>query len=377
MQKFIDIILPYKEFFNKNKASAVSLTVLNSFKFSIFKKNIRIFGRFEKNPLLNKNYFPLKTNKLLNFGNNRSLIKSYYNYTKNDNFSKIIEIHNRPIFFKYLIKKKIKHPLTIHFHNDPTKMDGSSTVEERNFIASKCAAVYFVSKFIKKKFCLDLNKKYKNLHVIMNGIQRTIIKKPKKKKIVLFVGRLIEAKGVILFLDAAERLLNNNVKWQFLIIGTIKPGYLIKKNHFFFQSKTDRNGLIIIDKINKLSKKFKNFKHINFCPNKTVQNYMKKSSILVAPSIWEDPCPLTVIEGFSNGCALVTSDKGGIPEIVKKNAIIIKKMSRENLYKKIKTLIVNKILLKKYLKLSWDNYNLNLQKFVKKQDLFRKKILKY
>ena len=151
MQKFIDIILPYKEFFNKNKASAVSLTVLNSFKFSIFKKNIRIFGRFEKNPLLNKNYFPLKTNKLLNFGNNRSLIKSYYNYTKNDNFSKIIEIHNRPIFFKYLIKKKIKHPLTIHFHNDPTKMDGSSTVEERNFIASKCAAVYFVSKFIKKK----------------------------------------------------------------------------------------------------------------------------------------------------------------------------------------------------------------------------------
>jgi spore coat protein SA len=103
---------------------------------------------------------------------------------------------------------------------------------------------------------------------------------------------------------------------------------------------------------------------------------MKKSSILVVPSIWEDPCPLTVIEGLSNGCALVTSNKGGIPEIVKKNAIVIKKMSSENLYKKIKTLIVNKILLKKYLQLSWDNYNLNVEKFVKRQDLFRKKILK-
>ena len=183
MKKFIDIILPYKEIFNKNKASAVSLTILNSFKFCKFKKNIRIFGRFEKNPLLKKNYISLKTNKFLNFGNNRSLIRSYFNYTKNDNFKKIIEIHNRPFFFKYLIKKKVKHPITIHFHNDPTKMRGSSTAQERNFIASNSAAIYFVSKFIKKKFCLNLKKKYKNLHVIMNGIQRTLKKKPKKKKL--------------------------------------------------------------------------------------------------------------------------------------------------------------------------------------------------
>jgi glycosyltransferase involved in cell wall biosynthesis len=264
MKKFIDIILPYKEIFNKNKASAVSLTILNSFKFSKFKKNIRIFGRFEKNPLLKKNYFSLKTNKILNFGNNRSLIRSYFNYTKNDNFKKIIEIHNRPIFFKYLIKKKVTHPITIHFHNDPTKMKGSSTIQERNFIASNSTAVYFVSKFIKKKFCLNLKKKYKNLHIIMNGIQRTLKNKPPKKKIILFVGRLIEAKGIILFLNAAEKLLKENLKWRFLIIGTIKPGYTINKSYFFLQSKTDQKGLMIIEKIKTLSKKFKNLKHINF-----------------------------------------------------------------------------------------------------------------
>jgi glycosyltransferase involved in cell wall biosynthesis len=376
MKKFIDIILPYKEIFNKNKASAVSLTILNSYKFSKFKKNIRIFGRFEKKPLLKKNYISLKTNKFLNFGNNRSLIKSYYNYTKNDNSRKIIEIHNRPIFFKYLIKKKTKHPITIHFHNDPTKMKGSSSIKERHFIANNAAAVYFVSKYIKKKFCLGLNKKYKNLYVIMNGIQRTLKKKPKKNKIILFVGRLIKAKGIILFLNAIEKLLNNNVNWQFLIVGTIKPGYLIRKSYFSLQSKTDRDGLIIIDKIQNLSKKFKNLKHVNFCSNKTVQNYMKKSSILVAPSIWEDPCPLTHIEGLSNGCALITSARGGIPEIAQNNAIMIKKISAQILYKKIKSLIENKFLLKKYHQLSWNNYNLNIDKFVKKQDFLRKEIFK-
>ena len=376
MKKFIDIILPYKEIFNKNKASAVSLTILNSFKFCKFKKNIRIFGRFEKNPLLKENYISLKTNKFLNFGNNRSLIRSYFNYTKNDNFKKIIEIHNRPFFFKYLIKKKVKHPITIHFHNDPTKMRGSSTAQERNFIASNSAAIYFVSKFIKKKFCLNLKKKYKNLHVIMNGIQRTLKKKPKKKKIILFVGRLIEAKGIVLFLNAAEKLLNENLKWRFLIIGTIKPGYTIKKSYFFLQSKTDQKGLMIVEKIKTLSEKFKNLKHINFCNNKLVQSYMKKSSILVAPSIWEDPCPLTHIEGLSNGCALVTSATGGIPEIARRKAIMIKKLTSEMLYKKIKNLMTKKNLLSKYHDLAWQKYNLNIDKFVEKQDFLRTKILK-
>jgi len=374
MKKFIDIILPYKEIFNKNKASAVSLTILNSFKFSKFKNNIRIFGRYEKKPLLKKNYFSIKTNKILSFGNNRSLIKNYFKYTKKDNYKKIIEIHNRPFFFKYLFKKKIRHPITLHFHNDPTKMKGSSSVQERHFIASNCAAVYFVSKFIKNKFCLNLRKKYKNLHVIMNGIQRTLKKKPNKNKIILFVGRLVEAKGIILFLDAIEKLLKEKVKWKFIIIGTIKPGYNIKKNLFFMRSKTDQKGLVIIDKINKLSEKFKNFKHINFCNNKSVHNYMKKSSILVAPSIWEDPCPLTHIEALSNSCALITSSTGGIPEIVKKNGIMLKKISSNNLYKNIKNLMINKKLLKKYHDLSWKKYNLNIDKFVRKQDYIRNKI---
>jgi glycosyltransferase involved in cell wall biosynthesis len=103
---------------------------------------------------------------------------------------------------------------------------------------------------------------------------------------------------------------------------------------------------------------------------------MKKSSILVAPSIWEDPCPLTHIEGLSNGCALITSARGGIPEIAQNNAIMIKKLSAQILYKKIKSLIENKFLLKKYHQLSWNNYNLNIDKFVKKQDFLRKEIFK-
>ena len=38
----IEIILPYKEIFSEKKASAVSITVKNSMKFSKYKKNILI-----------------------------------------------------------------------------------------------------------------------------------------------------------------------------------------------------------------------------------------------------------------------------------------------------------------------------------------------
>jgi glycosyltransferase involved in cell wall biosynthesis len=103
---------------------------------------------------------------------------------------------------------------------------------------------------------------------------------------------------------------------------------------------------------------------------------MKKSSILVAPSIWEDPCPLTHIEGLSNGCALVTSTTGGIPEIARKKAIMIKKLTCNVLYKKIKNLMTEKKLLNKYHNLAWKKYNLNIDKFVEKQDFIRTKIFK-
>ena len=51
----IDIILPYKEIFSTNKASAVSLTVKNALEFSNFKNNINIYGQFTDNPFVKKN----------------------------------------------------------------------------------------------------------------------------------------------------------------------------------------------------------------------------------------------------------------------------------------------------------------------------------
>ena len=369
--KYIDILLPFKETFEKNNASAVSLTILNSYKFSKYKKKIRIFGKKIQNPLL-KNYYSLNTNRFFDLGNNRSIAKSYYRINKNSN--SLIEIHNRPKIFRYLINKT-KNPLSLHFHNDPTKMVGSKTVYERRYLADNAAAIYFVSDFIKKKFCLNLKKKYNNLHILFNGIERKINKKPKKEKIILFVGRLVKAKGIIIFLNSIKKILNENINWSAYVIGTVKPGYDLFSNTLYLKSKTDKEGIEIIKAIKKISKKNKNFKYLSFISNNKVQELMKKSSILIVPSIWDDPCPLTPIEGLSNGCAVVTTNRGGIPEIIKNNGVLINKINSQKLYEEVKNLILSKRKMNKYLNLAWFNYDLNLKKFVAIQDKLREEIL--
>ena len=59
----IDIILPYKELFSSNGASAVSISIKNSVLQSKFKKNINVYGQFVKDPYKDINFdgFPENT----------------------------------------------------------------------------------------------------------------------------------------------------------------------------------------------------------------------------------------------------------------------------------------------------------------------------
>ena len=52
----INILLPYKEKFSKNKASSVSLTVANNLQFSKYKKQIRVFGHNLQDPMYKDNF---------------------------------------------------------------------------------------------------------------------------------------------------------------------------------------------------------------------------------------------------------------------------------------------------------------------------------
>ena len=114
MIKDIAILLPYKENYTKNYAGAASIWLKDYTKKSLLSKQTIIYGNLDTsdNPLTNnfknislKKSFLSKTKTYMDF---------FYNEYKKYNF-KIIEIHNRPEYLKYLIRKKVKAKILFFF----------------------------------------------------------------------------------------------------------------------------------------------------------------------------------------------------------------------------------------------------------------------
>ena len=359
----IDIILPYKEIFSREKASAVSLTIKNSAQYSEFNSIINIFGQMTPRPFEGLKFNGIKTNKLLHFGNNNSILVNYFKKTHNiDRGKKIIEIHNRPYLFNSAITKEKNNPITIHFHNDPIEMRGSKRIKERIFIAKNAAAVYFVSEYIKNRFLDDINCSFDNLHVLPNAIQRNLFEPPVKVKEILFVGRLVPSKGCHIFVDAIRELVKKNQDWTFKIIGTPKAGQSELSTYYSARLINDFKSL------------GSNTEYLGFIPNDIVVEHLKRASILVVPSIWQEPFALTALEGMCNGAAVIASKVGGMAEMLANIGLLIEDIDAEKLEKAIHSLIINKKLLKLYQNNSWNKYEYNQKDVVKKQDSIRKKI---
>ena len=102
---------------------------------------------------------------------------------------------------------------------------------------------------------------------------------------------------------------------------------------------------------------------------------MKTASIIVIPSRWEEPFGLVTAEAMSNGIAIIASKVGGIPEIVKKNGILIEFINKSKLYDELERLILDNNKREFFQKASWDNFILDAKNSSQKLDSFREKIL--
>ena len=69
--------------------------------------------------------------------------------------------------------------------------------------------------------------------------------------------------------------------------------------------------------------KHKNLKINGYMKHKNVLNLLKKVSISVVCSRWQEPFGRTSLEAASRGCAVIISNKGGLPE-TSKSAIKLK-----------------------------------------------------
>ena len=359
----INILLPYKEKFDENKASSVSITVKNNLLHTKYLNDIRIFGQDVEKPLFKDKFIGLKYSVFSFKSKNKFLAYKMLKIIEKDtDKNQLIEIHNRPYLVDQIAKGK-KFPISLFFHNDPQTMKGSKLVKDREEILEKCEAIFCVSEYIKKRFLEGVEHNSDKIHILHNGVERKLKYFPHKKKEILFVGRLVSEKGVDLYVDVIESIANKFPDWKFYLIGSYRLGDDSNKGSF----------------VNRVINKFKNIsdqtEFYGFQNHDFVQKKMEGASIIVIPSIWEEPFGLVAAEAMSNGIAIIASDIGGIPEIIKKNGILIKNINMQKLKYELEGLMSNCDKIKMLQQLSWNNFEHSSKNSSKNLDNYRRFIL--
>ena len=188
-KKNIFIILPFKESLNPKIAGAVPIYVRDALSYSSYKKNIKIISSDNKNKKIfrNKNY-------ILDFCEKNKKKKI-----------DIIEIHNRPEYVKYIKKYFQNTKIILTLHNDPLTLRGSEKINERENLLKDCSKIIFISRWIQNRFFKSVvNSNYLNTEIIYHGVKKIINPSKNKKKNILFVGKLNEAKGYKIYVEVKK-----------------------------------------------------------------------------------------------------------------------------------------------------------------------------
>jgi len=323
----ISILLPFKENYSPNYAGAVSLFVNDTINESRHKDSINVFGNTSYKKFLSKNYTNIQFKKKIFSSTNKLYVENFIKVENKIN-SDLIEVHNRPSYI-FLIRKNYHKLLFLFFHNDPLQMNGSRSVQDRIKLLNNVDKIIFNSEWCRQRFFHSFNDKSKYLNkteLCYQSTSKIKINFNKKQKIISFVGKLNKAKGYDIFGQTIIKILDKYPDWSSSVFGD--------------------------EPREKLNFRHKNLNLFGFKKNDYILNHLKKVSISIVCSRWEEPFGRTSLEASSRGAAVIISKRGGLPE-TSSVAIKLKELSSESLFNEIEKLIKDK---KKLLTLQKESY---------------------
>lgn len=160
------------------------------------------------------------------------------------------------------------------------------------------------------------------------------------KFVVLFVGRLVEVKGIKELIQAAVKL----PRITFIIIG---DGPLAT----YVQQISDKNP---------------NIQFMGKIVNRELVVYYSAADVLIVPSTHEEGFGRVILEALSCGLPVIGANRGGIKEILNPDIGILIDITPENITRALKKVKNNRVLLKKmqkkaviYAKKSFNDKNID------------------
>lgn len=190
----------------------------------------------------------------------------------------------------------------------------------KNYIIKRTYKFICVSYYIKSKI-QELNRNDNNDKVIYSypAFRPTTTQKINyiKNNITFsYIGQVIEAKGVMKFVEAAIQICSNHDNVSFLIGGS-----LVYDSNF-------SNQIINLINASGFSERIKLLGNID-----NIKEFFSKTDVSVIPSLRPEPLANTLIEAKHNSTPSIIFNSGGLPELIKnfEDGIICKDNEQESL----------------------------------------------
>lgn len=295
MSETIGVVLPSRETFLTRKSGALALCARDFALFSRFRDDIVVVGA---GPC---EYPDVRYLRLENWRRwwrrGRTAYAEAVARAARERGWKLIEIFNRPPAMAVLRARLPGVRLALHLENDPQTMDGARSPAERTRLLTKVDAVYCCSQFVRDKFLDGVRDAAGKVVVVYNGIDTEIAQAP-KERIFAFVGRIIPVKGVVELVRAFALAAPDMPGWRLVVAGD-DPERLL-------EGVVARHREALEGKLTLLGQ----------VSHADAMALYARAEIAVTPSLWEEPFGRSAIEAMSRGCALISTARGGLAEVV-------------------------------------------------------------
>lgn len=262
---------------------------------------------------------------------------SLYKLLKNNDFKAIHAHWIIPqglvaILITRLMKKQIPILCTSH-GGDLYGLNGKLLKKLKIYVLNQVDKITVVSQAMKQEV-LNLGISENKIEVISMGVdlQNTFIPNPQTQRIsksVLFVGRLVEKKGLFYLLEAFEKIVKKYPESILNVVGSGTEEYQLKQ-----QVKT-----LNLEQ---------NVKFIGAVENSQLPSLYQQHEIVVFPSIIgkdgdREGFGLVLVEALGCECAIVATDLPAMQDILtdQQNALIVPQKNAEELADKLEQLFVN------------------------------------
>ena len=228
----------------------------------------------------------------------------------------LVVIHNEPNLLLFL-RKMPSQKIILHMHNEHLSIK-TFRLFYRHAL-KKVDSVICVSDYIRRTAIRNFPEFADKFTVVFNATDPEVFKPYGQEAIaqlkdviniefdktyLLFVGRLTAIKGVHVLIEAFRQINAQLPHTRLIIAGSSFFGGAAKTAY-------DQSLVDLAKSVSEL------IIFTGFMRHEKLKYLYSAVDIVVLPSIWQDPCPLVVLEAMASGTCLISTLVGGVPEVLK------------------------------------------------------------